>query len=94
MQKRQIKIFTPPEIRKIREFFKLTRADFAELFFLTAETVKGWETGRRNQCGPALVIMANLEDEMLENMAETERHRAAGRAVLSAQQLRAYQLNS
>lgn len=87
MKKRKIKIFSPDEIRTIRNFFHLTRAEFADLFFLTDETIKGWEIGRRNPSGPAIRILLDLEDEMKAEIERTERHRAAGRARLVKENL-------
>ena len=80
MQKPKLKLFSPEEIRKLRRFFRMTRADFADQFLLTDETVKGWETGRRNPCGPSLVILGQLDAARAEKMAELERDIACGRA--------------
>ena len=82
MQKPKLKKYAPNEIRKLRKFFRLTRADFADLFLLTDETVKGWETGRRNPYGPALVIMAQLDEERTAKAAAQEMDIACGRARL------------
>jgi len=57
----RIKIYTPDEIRAFRIFLKESRLEFANRFFLTRETIKGWELGRRNASGPALVILQQIE---------------------------------
>ncbi|MCK5612115.1 hypothetical protein KAR91_60145 [Candidatus Pacearchaeota archaeon] len=60
----RIKIYSPAEIKAMRIFLKESRAQFADRFFLTAETIKGWELGRRNASGPALVILQQIETEI------------------------------
>ncbi|MFH7319270.1 helix-turn-helix domain-containing protein [Desulfurivibrio sp. D14AmB] len=55
------KIYTPDQIRQIRQGLRDSRSEFARRFLVSTETVKGWEIGRRNQQGPALVIMQQLE---------------------------------
>lgn len=82
MQKPKLKIYPPDEIKKLRKFFRMSRADFADLFFLTDETVKGWESGRRNPCGPALVILGQLDAVRAGKIAARERDIACGRARL------------
>ena len=63
-KKTRIKIYSPDEIRSMRVFLKESRAVFADRFFLTAVTIKGWEIGRRNASGPALVILQQIENEI------------------------------
>ena len=82
MQKPKVKTFAADEIRKLRKFFHLTRADFGDQFLVTDETVKGWESGRRNPCGPALVILGQLDELRAAKRAELERDIAHGRARL------------
>lgn len=57
----RVKIYTPEQIKEIRGQLRESRPTFARRFLVSSETVKGWETGRRNQQGPALVIMQQLE---------------------------------
>lgn len=63
-QKMRIKVYSPEQIRGMRIFLKESRAEFAKRFFLTYETIKGWELGRRNASGPALVILQQIEGEV------------------------------
>lgn len=82
MIKRKIKIYSPSEIRLMRRKVRETREEFADRFFLTSETIKGWENGRRNASGPALVILQMIEEEITEKHEETRRCAAIGRAVV------------
>ena len=75
-QKMKIKIYSHDEIRAMRTFLKESRSVFADRFFLTAETIKGWELGRRNASGPALVILQQIEEEV-------KRKREEGRKTLA-----------
>ncbi len=77
-------MYAPDEIRMLRRKVRENRIQFADRFFLTAETVKGWETGRRNVSGPALVILQMIEEEIAATDAENRAYAAKGRAILSA----------
>jgi len=52
------------------------REKFADRFFLTYETIKGWERGKRITSGPALVILQQIE-------AIVEAKKAESREVLA-----------
>lgn len=41
------KVPTKTEIKEIRARLSMTQLEFADLFFASVDTVKGWETGRR-----------------------------------------------
>lgn len=81
--KRKIKLFVPDEVRKIRSYFHKTRDEFADLFYLTSETVKGWELGRRNISGPAIRVLQDLEDEMIMQIEADEKNHKIGRAKIN-----------
>lgn len=85
MQKMRIKIYSPDEIRAMRVFLKESRAEFAARFFLTCETIKGWETGRRNPSGPALVILQQIGQVVLCKKEEGRKVLAQYRQGLRAQ---------
>jgi len=61
----------------------MTRYEFAELFFLEAETIKNWEIGRRNPSGPAMLILQMLDEEIREKKAAAEDDKKKGRAVFN-----------
>lgn len=82
----KVKVYSPAEIREIRKGLKDTRATFSRRFLVSDETVKGWETGRRNPQGPSLVILQQLEAVVRERQEEKnkslERLRAGNRCRL------------
>lgn len=41
-------VMTPEELRAARAAFGLTGAEFAQVFDVTARTVRGWEAGHRD----------------------------------------------
>ena len=63
-QKMRIKIYSPGEIRAMRKYLTESRSVCGDRFFLTSETIKGWELERRNASGPALVILQQIENEI------------------------------
>jgi putative transcriptional regulator len=46
-----------PEVRKIRETYDLSQAEFAALLGISVDTVQNWEQGRRTPAGPARVLL-------------------------------------
>ena len=82
--KMRIKIYSPDQIRSMREYLKETREEFADRFFLTYETIKGWELGRRNVSGPALVIL-----QQIEGVIERQKEDSMKNLALYRQQIRA-----
>lgn len=57
----KLRRFSPDEIREVRRVFRMSRAQFARFFPVSGETIKGWETGRRNPYGPSSTILAQLK---------------------------------
>ena len=82
--KMKIKIYSPAEIRAMRIFLKESRTKFADRFFLTDETIKGWELGRRNASGPALVILQQIEGAIEMKKKESRKVLAQYRKELRA----------
>ena len=46
-----------PEVKRIREGFDLSQAEFAALLGISVDTVQNWEQGRRTPAGPARVLL-------------------------------------
>lgn len=46
-----------PEVRKLRERFDLSQAEFAALLGISVDTLQNWEQGRRTPRGPAQVLL-------------------------------------
>lgn len=53
--------YSATEIREVRNFFRMTRPEFARFFNLDFETIKSWESGRNKISGPAAVIFCNIK---------------------------------
>ncbi|MBV0934406.1 NadS family protein [Marinobacterium weihaiense] len=49
--------FDTPDVRKIREVSGKNRQEFARIIGASAETVKSWETRRRNPTGPTRKLL-------------------------------------
>ena len=49
--------FEPVDVREIRRLFRLTRRQFAEMIGINRETLRNWESGRRNPQGPARALL-------------------------------------
>ena len=47
----------PPDIKSIREGFRLTQEQFAALLGISVRTLRNWEQGRRVPEGPARVLL-------------------------------------
>ena len=59
----KIKQYSPKEIRFIRRKLGESREVFGRRFIVSFESVRNWETGRRNMQGPALRLMQLIEEE-------------------------------
>lgn len=59
----KIKQYSPSEIRFIRRKLGESRETFGRRFIVSFESVRNWETGRRNMQGPALRLMQLIEEE-------------------------------
>ena len=70
---KRIRRFQPEEIRQIRRYLNETRPEFAYRFWVSHETIKSWETGRRNPDGPSLILLSHYEKEANERRAEKNR---------------------
>ena len=82
MNKRKIKIFGAEEIRKIRSFFCLSRAQFAEYIGVTEHAIKSWETGQRNPSVPVSYLLQDIEKKMVEKIQSSRDDHSKGRAIL------------
>ena len=49
--------FDPPDIKKIRDNYKLTQKEFATLLGISTSTLRNWEQGRRTPEGPAMALL-------------------------------------
>jgi putative transcriptional regulator len=57
----QVVVPDEPDVRAIRQRFKLSRARFAERFGLDARAVQDWEQGRRRPDRTARVLLRTIE---------------------------------
>lgn len=46
-----------PDVKRIREKYKLSQSQFAALLGISVKTLQNWEQGRRNPRGPARVLL-------------------------------------
>lgn len=51
----------PPDVKGIREQYKLTQVEFAQLMGISLKTLQNWEQGRRAPHGPARVLLQIAE---------------------------------
>ena len=49
--------FDAPDIKKIRDDYKLTQKEFAALLGISTATLRNWEQGRRTPEGPAMALL-------------------------------------
>lgn len=49
--------FGSPDIKKIRDGYKLTQKEFAALLGISPATLRNWEQGRRTPEGPAMALL-------------------------------------
>jgi putative transcriptional regulator len=50
-------VIQPPDVKQIREGYKLSQSKFAALLGVSIKTLQNWEQGRRNPHGPARVLL-------------------------------------
>jgi putative transcriptional regulator len=50
-------VLSPLDIRAIRESYRLTQDQFAQLLGISVKTLHNWEQGRRSPEGPARVLL-------------------------------------
>nr|WP_319473593.1 helix-turn-helix domain-containing protein [uncultured Sphaerochaeta sp.] len=53
----RIFVFSPPDIRDIRNKAKATQIEFASMIGVSVATLRNWEQGRRTPEGPALALL-------------------------------------
>lgn len=53
----------PAEVRKVRKALDLDRASLADAIGVSADTVKGWEIGKRVPDGPVTKILRLLDTD-------------------------------
>lgn len=53
--------FEQPDVKGIREQYKLTQVEFAQLIGISLKTLQNWEQGRRTPQGPARVLLQVAE---------------------------------
>jgi len=49
---------SPLDIREIRQNYKLTQVEFAQLLNVSLRTLQNWEQGRRTPEGPAKILLS------------------------------------
>lgn len=59
----QPRILLPHEVKQIREDLNLSQEEFARLLWSKTETIRSWETGRRQPGGPACKLMLQIKKE-------------------------------
>jgi len=82
MRKREFKVFSAAEIKKIRIFFCWSRADLADKVGVTPHAVKSWELGIRNPSVPVGYLLQGIEQEMLARIQAAQDDHSKGRAIL------------
>jgi len=50
-------VVTGPDVKSIREQYKLSQRQFASLLGISVKTLQNWEQGRRSPRGPARVLL-------------------------------------
>lgn len=58
----EIVIFTPAAIRAVRTALRLTQDKFGRLFPVSADTIRSWESGRRNPYGPSSTLLQQFKE--------------------------------
>ena len=82
MRKREFKVFSAAEIKKIRTFFCWSRADLVNKVGVSPHAVKSWELEQRNPSIPAGYLLQDIEQEMLTRIYAAAEDHAKGRAIL------------
>jgi len=60
-----VQITSVDKIAKARDFLKMTRRQFGDLFGVSEWTVWAWETGRRNPSPSVYIILAQRLPEAI-----------------------------
>ncbi|HDU2712487.1 helix-turn-helix domain-containing protein [Klebsiella quasipneumoniae] len=50
------------DVRAIRENLNITQSEMAKVLGTSLDTIKSWETGRRNPTGLAAKVLATIKD--------------------------------
>ncbi|MGJ0630177.1 NadS family protein [Xenorhabdus bovienii] len=50
------------DVRAIRENLNITQSEMAKVLGTSLDTIKSWETGRRNPTGLAAKVLATIQD--------------------------------
>ena len=64
---------SPPDVKKIREGYKLSQQQFANMLGISVKTLHNWEQGRREPVGAARVLLHVAEKhpkELLDTVKE------------------------
>ncbi len=64
-----IKVFTPAQIRKLRQKSKASQAVFASFLNTSKSTVQKWEQGLKKPNGPSLKLLNLVSQKGLEVLA-------------------------
>lgn len=83
LNKHRKRTFKPPEIKRIRTILKLSRPEFGDLLWVSGETVKSWEVGRRNPDGPARLLLCHYHE--IAESKRTEENSVLDRTLKMAQ---------
>ena len=54
-------VYTAPDVKAIREKYKLSQSQFALMLGISIKTLQNWEQGRRSPRGPARVLLQVAE---------------------------------
>jgi len=50
-------VFEGPDVKHVRDSFRLTQTEFATMLGISVKTLRNWEQGRRKPEGPARVLL-------------------------------------
>jgi putative transcriptional regulator len=59
----RVTIPPPIDVKQVRSKLGLSHNDFAETFGINASTLRNWEQGRRQPCGPARILLTIIDRE-------------------------------
>lgn len=60
-QPSRVFVIEAPDVRRIREQFKLSQIEFAALMGISVKTLQNWEQGRRSPRGAARILLQVAE---------------------------------
>ncbi|WP_409523157.1 NadS family protein [Nitrincola sp. MINF-07-Sa-05] len=60
--------FSTPDVKKIREVSGKSRQEFARIIGASIESVKSWETKRRNPSGPTKKLLTLIEADPIKTI--------------------------